>query len=393
VSLETDYDEEVSDLLAERYTLWKAIRILIREVESTGTGDFTALVALLDASEAAAVVTMGYYPITATPDAGNVVAAGGTKAITVAAAGDYTVVCPDGCTADITSGTPSDTTVTITVDANTGDERTFGIQFFSGNMEPVTADVTQDDGYAAEITSNLSFVAAGEEQNASVAASSDWTAALSGTDAAQFSLDPASGTTADHLIVVTAIENTGAAKEATLTVTCGTASDTCSLAQDAPATPENWALASKGATPTASTSYGGVFDPPRINDGDTTGASTLPAYYWWQASSNSHPQWIQVSLVAEKSISEVDLYFLQDSYLSPVTPDETTTFSLYATTAYNVEYWNGAAWVEILSVTGNNKVWRKHTFDAVSTTAIRVNITASVGSNYATCVELQAWGV
>lgn len=155
MSLETDYDEEVSDLLAEHYTLWKAIRILIREVESPGTADFTALVALLDASEAAAVVTMGYYPITATPDAGNVVAAGGTKAITVAAAGDYTVVCPDGCTADITSGTPSDTTVTITVDANTGEERTFGIQFFSGNMEPVTADITQDDGTPTSISADV----------------------------------------------------------------------------------------------------------------------------------------------------------------------------------------------------------------------------------------------
>ncbi len=68
------------------------------------------------------------------------------------------------------------------------------------------------------------------------------------------------------------------------------------------------------------------------------------------------------------------------------------TFSQYGLTAYQVQYWNGSAWATIPggSVSGNNKVWRKFTFAAITTTKIRVLASASP-DGYSRIVELEAW--
>jgi hypothetical protein len=68
------------------------------------------------------------------------------------------------------------------------------------------------------------------------------------------------------------------------------------------------------------------------------------------------------------------------------------TFNLYGLTTYQVQYWNNSAWVTIPggSVSGNNKVWRKFTFAAITTTKIRVLASAS-GDGYSRIVELEAW--
>ena len=65
-----------------------------------------------------------------------------------------------------------------------------------------------------------------------------------------------------------------------------------------------------------------------------------------------------------KWINEIDVYTLQDDYHNPVEPTENMSFSTFGITAFDVQYWNGSAWVPILNrgVIGNNKVWRKFTF-------------------------------
>ncbi|MDX1376801.1 MAG: hypothetical protein R3357_14645, partial [Burkholderiales bacterium] len=60
-----------------------------------------------------------------------------------------------------------------------------------------------------------------------------------------------------------------------------------------------------------------------------------------------------------------------------------------------VQYWDGAAWVTVPggSVSGNNKVWRRFSFPAVSTDRIRVLISAALDRpGYSRVVELEAWG-
>src|SRR6185436_16232130 len=81
---------------------------------------------------------------------------------------------------------------------------------------------------------------------------------------------------------------------------------------------------------------------------------------------------------------------LQDLYTQPVEPTDTTTFATYGITAFTVQGWNGASWIDLATVSNNTLVKRTVTFAAYSTDRIRINITAarSAGS-YVT--EIEAW--
>ncbi|MCM3874260.1 MAG: RHS repeat-associated core domain-containing protein, partial [Pyrinomonadaceae bacterium] len=54
--------------------------------------------------------------------------------------------------------------------------------------------------------------------------------------------------------------------------------------------------------------------------------------------------------------------------------------------------WNGSAWATVTggSVTGNNKVWRRFNFSAISTTKIRV-LTNAAPDNWSRLTEVEAW--
>src|SRR6185369_16145591 len=86
-------------------------------------------------------------------------------------------------------------------------------------------------------------------------------------------------------------------------------------------------------------------------------------------------------------------FSLHDNYTVENTPTETQTFTLYGLLAFDVQYWNGSSWVTVPggSVTGNNKVWRKFTFSAVTTNKIRVYIN-QVPDSWSRVVEIQAFG-
>jgi hypothetical protein len=78
--------------------------------------------------------------------------------------------------------------------------------------------------------------------------------------------------------------------------------------------------------------------------------------------------------------------------LSPVDPPNNLTFTLYGVTDFQVQGWNGAAWVNLgAAVSSNNLVKRPVNFAAFTTDSIRVNITAALGS-YARITEIEAWG-
>jgi len=68
------------------------------------------------------------------------------------------------------------------------------------------------------------------------------------------------------------------------------------------------------------------------------------------------------------------------------------TFTLYGLTAYEVQYWTGTAWAAIpnASVVGNNKIWRKFTFTALTTEKIRMVTSAGLAS-YSRLTEVEAY--
>ena len=156
----------------------------------------------------------------------------------------------------------------------------------------------------------------------------------------------------------------------------------------------NVALTSSGATTSASST---LVNPPfsypvsAVSNGDRKG---LNGGYGgnWAGSSASFPQWVQVEFNACQTISEIHVFSLQDNYANPLEPTEAMTFSLYGLTGFDVQYWNGSAWVTVPggSVSGNNKVWKKISFAAITTTKIRVLVNATV-DGWSRIVEVEAW--
>jgi hypothetical protein len=161
----------------------------------------------------------------------------------------------------------------------------------------------------------------------------------------------------------------------------------------------NFALASNGGVATASSTTtqqelpGLDFSAAGVINGDRKGLNWEHGGGWRDATNNTFPDWVQVDFSGAKSISEVNVVSLQDNYTSPVEPTEATTFTQYGVTAFDLLYWDGAAWAAVPggAVVGNNKVWRKVTFPAVNTTKLRVAVRNAMAGR-SRLVEFEALG-
>jgi len=156
----------------------------------------------------------------------------------------------------------------------------------------------------------------------------------------------------------------------------------------------NVALAANGGVATASsTAAGSGFSATYAINGNYRGPWGNSVEGWNDNTPNVVPDWIQVDFASSKTIDEISVFSLHDNYTVENTPTETQTFTLYGLLNFNVEYWNGSAWVTVPggSVTANNKVWRKFTFSPITTSKIRVYITA-VPDSWSRVVEIQAFG-
>ena len=158
--------------------------------------------------------------------------------------------------------------------------------------------------------------------------------------------------------------------------------------------PKNVALAANGAAVTVSST---LVNPPysypaaAVNNGDRKGVNAGFGGNW-AANGTTLPQWVQIDFNGLKTIREISVLSLQDNYSNPIEPTETTSFSQWGLTAFNVQYWNGSAWVTVPggSVTGNNKVWKKITFAPIDTSKIKVMVNTTVDS-WTRVVEVEAW--
>ena len=161
---------------------------------------------------------------------------------------------------------------------------------------------------------------------------------------------------------------------------------------DAPPQESNFALAALGATATASSQLSTGFPVAAIIDGERAGRNWSAGGGWADASSGQYPDWVQVDFAGMKSIDHVVLFTVQDNWQSPVEPTDTTTFSQYGVTDFNVQAWDGTQWQTVATVSGNNLVRRTVSFASVVTSKIRVNVTGSL-AGFSRITELQAWGV
>ena len=133
------------------------------------------------------------------------------------------------------------------------------------------------------------------------------------------------------------------------------------------------------------------FPASAVIDGDRTGANWGNAGGWNDNTIGYFPDSLEFAFNGTKSISEVDVFTVQDG--NATTPTETMTFTKSGNTAFDVEYWDGTSWKIIPggSISGNNLVWRKITFAAVSTNKIRMIIRGSQSGDFSRVIELEAF--
>jgi YD repeat-containing protein len=155
----------------------------------------------------------------------------------------------------------------------------------------------------------------------------------------------------------------------------------------------NVALSSNGGVASASSTYSNAYPASAINNGDRQGLNWNNGGGWNDATANSYPDWLQVDFNGLKTIDEVDLFTIQDNVASPAEPTAAMTFAQYGIVDFDVQYWNGTAWVTVPggTVTGNNKVWRKFIFTPLTTSKIRVLINNAL-NQHSRVIEVEAYG-
>ena len=161
-----------------------------------------------------------------------------------------------------------------------------------------------------------------------------------------------------------------------------------------PAGRVNVAAAANGGVATASSTYNPNYPASGAINGDRKGLNWGTGGGWNDGTPNTAPDWIEVDFNGSKTIDEVDVFSMQDNYSAPADPTPTMTFSYWGLRAFEVQYWTGSAWAAVPggTVTDNNLVWRKVTFAPMTTSKIRVYITASL-NGYSRVMEVEAWGV
>jgi hypothetical protein len=165
------------------------------------------------------------------------------------------------------------------------------------------------------------------------------------------------------------------------------------VSTDQPSERTNVALASNGGVATASSTLSANYPASAVTNGDRRGTSWGAGGGWNDGTLNAGPDWIEVAFDGLKTIDEVNVFSLQDNYSAPSEPTPTMTFVSFGLRAFEVQFWNGTAWITIpgASVVNNNLVWRQFTFAPITTTRIRVFITGAL-NGYARAIEVEAWG-
>ncbi|HEY5938825.1 MAG TPA: discoidin domain-containing protein [Kofleriaceae bacterium] len=153
-----------------------------------------------------------------------------------------------------------------------------------------------------------------------------------------------------------------------------------------------------GVTITASSTYSAAYPASSIIDGDRRGTGWGQGGGWSSTSSPTAfvPEYLTIAFGQARSIRRIDLFTVQDGYTQPLEPTVALTFQYYGVRDYQLQYCPTATCTETTwqpigaAVTSNDRVWRSHSFAAVTAHAIRVRINGAAAGN-ARVTELEAW--
>jgi glucose/arabinose dehydrogenase len=159
----------------------------------------------------------------------------------------------------------------------------------------------------------------------------------------------------------------------------------------APPASSNVALASAGAAASTSSTFSPGYSAAATINGERAGANWTRGGGWADDTIDAYPDWVQVDFDGAKTLDRVVVYTLQDNWPSPVEPTDAMTFTSFGVVDFTVQGWNGAAWVSLGAVTGNNLVKRTLTFAPFTTERIRVVSTRAL-AGVTRITEIEAWG-
>lgn len=136
----------------------------------------------------------------------------------------------------------------------------------------------------------------------------------------------------------------------------------------------------------------GAYCPESAANGDRTGNQWGKQGGWSDGTNKVWPDWYQVDFNEKKTISAIDLTFLQDNYKQAAAPTLETVCTKYPVDKFTVEYWDGTDWnlIENGSIVENNKAWVQIGFAPVNTNRVRVLYSDPVG-DFARLVEIEVW--
>jgi hypothetical protein len=159
------------------------------------------------------------------------------------------------------------------------------------------------------------------------------------------------------------------------------------------ATAMNVAAQASGGVASASSAYSTGYPASGVNNGDRKGINGGSGGYWASAGPNGFPEWVQVTFNGQKTITEIDVFTVQDAYTAPVDPALSLTFSAYGIIDFQVQYWTGSAWAMVPAgnIMGSRQVWTRLRFPALTTDRVRVVVTRTADT-WSRIVELEAWG-
>ena len=159
------------------------------------------------------------------------------------------------------------------------------------------------------------------------------------------------------------------------------------------ACPTNVALSSYGSTATASSQYNANYPASGVIDGEHNGNNWGAGGGWSDGTRSVYPDNVQVNFRIDQPIQEIDVYTLKNQPNNGSVVNDTTPATSYGITSFNVQYWTGAAWVDVPggAITGNTLAKRKIIFPTITTDRIRVVVNDSADHLYSRIVEIEAF--
>ena len=113
---------------------------------------------------------------------------------------------------------------------------------------------------------------------------------------------------------------------------------------------------------------------------------------WNDGTRGVYDDWLQVNFAALKAINEIRVYTLQNNWQAGAEPTTTTSATGEGLLDFEVQTWNGSAWVTVPSgnIVGNTKAITVLSFSDITTDRIRV-LVHNARNNYSRIVEVEAF--